>query len=399
MHPSSGNRFVAIAVVAVAFGACIGLRVGPARADDPAAPVFRVELEDGSRVGGVLVKVDAASVLVEADGAERLLPIASVRRVERGSPTPSPAAPAAQLTLVDGSTLTGDDFSWGGGGAALVGPQGRIELPIERVRSVAWRQADGGGAEWLGALPESIESDLVVVRKADGFEFVDCAIAAVAADAVSVVLDEEKIPVKRTKVIGLHWLRPAAEAEPAAVTVDVAGGSLRADRVEWTSDALVLDGAIRIPAAMLERIDYASGRTIQLASLEPERLDVDPYFGGLARIAGLAGFFAPRAVPADREFPTPGLLVRPRTVAVWRLPTGSRRLRTAIAPATKAPHAPAIVAISLDDREMFRGPVTAESPAVIDLDLVGSRRLTLTVDFGSPAGSGPVRLAAPVIEK
>jgi hypothetical protein len=36
---------------------------------------------------------------------------------------------------------------------------------------------------------------------------------------------------------------------------------------------------------------------------------------------------------------------------------------------------------------------------MIDLDLVGGRRLTLTVDFGSPAGSGPVRLAAPVIEK
>jgi hypothetical protein len=86
-------------------------------------------------------------------------------------------------------------------------------------------------------------------------------------------------------------------------------------------------------------------------------------------------------------------------VAVWRLPTGSRRLRTAITPATKTPHAPAIVAISLDDREVFRGPVTAESPAPIDLDLVGARRLTLLVDFGSPAGSGPVRLVAPIIEK
>lgn len=395
MHPSSGNCFVAIAVVAAALSLCIG----PVQAGDPPAPVSRVELEDGSHVVGVLVKVDAASVLIESDGAQRSLPIATVRRLERGGATPAPAGPAATLTLVDGSTLAGDDFSWEDGGATLVGPQGRVELPIERVRSVAWRQADGGDPDWLRALPESIESDLVVVKKGDAFEFVDCAIAAVAADAVSVVLDEEKIPVKRSKVIGLHWLRPAADAQPAAVTVDVAGGSLRADRVEWTPDSLVLDGVIRIPAGMLERIDFASGRTIQLATLEPERLEVEPYFGGLAKVAGLSGFFAPRAVPADREFPTPGLLVRPRTVAVWRLPTGSRRLRTAIAPATKTPHAPAIVAISLDDREVFRGPVTAESPAMIDLDLVGGRRLTLTVDFGSPAGSGPVRLAAPVIEK
>jgi hypothetical protein len=395
MHPSRGNPFLAIAVLAAA----LGVALAEAPAGDPAAPVYRAELDDGSHLGGPLVTIDAEAVTLEADGAQRSLPVASVRRLERKSPAPAPDAPAARLTLVDGSTLAGDDFSWADGRATLVVRQGRVELPIERVRSVAWRQADAGEAEWLSSLPDSIESDLVVVRKGDAFEFVDCAIAAVAADAVSVVLDEEKIPVKRTKVIGLHWLRPAADAEPAAVTVDVAGGSLRADRVEWTPEALVVDGVIRIPSGMLERIDFASGRTIQLATLEPERLEVEPYFGGLAKIAGLSGFFAPRAVPADRDFPQPGLLVRPRTVAVWRLPTGSRRLRTSITPATKPLHAPAIVAISLDDREVFRGSITAESPAMIDIDLVGGRRLTLTVDFGAAAGSGPVRLAAPVIEK
>lgn len=395
MHPSSGNPFVAIAV----FAAALGVAPTPAPAGDPEAPLYRAELEDGSHHDGALVKVDAEAVTLESDGAPRSLPVASVRRLERESPAPAPASPAVRLTLVDGATLAGDDFSWAAGRATLVVRQGRIELPIERVRSVAWRQADAGEADWLRALPESIESDLVVVRKGDGFEFVDCAIAAVAADAVSIVLDEEKIPVKRTKVLGLHWLRPAADKEPAAVTVDVAGGSLRADRVEWTADGLLLDGVIRIPSGMLERIDFAFGRTIQLATLEPERLEVEPYFGGLAKIAGLAGFFAPRAVPADRDFPQPGLIVRPRTVAAWRLPTGSRRLRTAITPATKAPHAPAVVAISIDDREVFRGSITAESPTMVDLDLFGGRRLMLTVDFGAAADSGPVRFAAPVIEK
>ena len=395
MHPSSGNFLVAIAAVAAA----LGVGIAPAPAGDPVAPVYRAEFEDGSHASGLLVKIDADSILLEADGAQRTLPVASVRRIERESPAPVLPGPAARLTLVDGTTLAGEDFSWEDGRAALVVPQGRVELPIDRVRSVAWRQAEAGAADWLRGLPESIESDLVVIKKGDAFEFVDCAITAVAADAVSVVLDEEKIPVKRSKVIGLHWLRPAAAQQPAAVAVDVAGGILRAERVEWTPDALVLDGAIRIPAAMLERIDFAAGRTIPLASLEPERLEVEPYFGGLSGVAGLSGFFAPRAVPADRNFPAAGLLVRPRTVAVWRLPTGSRRLRTAITPATKTPHAPAIVAISLDDREVFRGPVTAESPAPIDLDLVGARRLPLLVDFGSPAGSGPVRLVAPIIEK
>lgn len=395
MHPSSRHRLPAGAVVFAAAFFC----TCPARADDPSAFVSRAELEDGSQVKGALVRVDAASVLMEADGADRSLPVASVRRIELEQPAPPQAKPAVRLEFVDGATLAGDDFAWQDGRAALVVPQGRVEVPIERVRSVAWRPEDAGDADWLASLPESIESDLVVVKKGDTFEFVDCAITAVAADAVTVVLDEEKIPVKRSKVIGLRWLRPPAARQPAAVAVDVAGGSLRAERVEWTRDGLVLDAAIRLPAAMLARIDFAAGRTIPLAGLEPERLDVEPYFGGLAGIAGLSGFFAPRQVPADRDFSTAGLLVRPRTLAVWQLPPGSRRLRTAIASAAKASPAPTIVAISLDDREVFRGPVAAESPTSIDLDLVGARRLTLLVDFGSPAGSPPVRLAAPVIEK
>lgn len=396
MHPFSRHFLRAIAV---ASAAAVFFCMATAQGGDPPASVSRAELEDGSEVRGVLVKVDAESVLMEADGAERILPVASVRRIERESPVPLRPGPAVRLELVDGSTLSGDDFAWEDGRAVLVVPQGGVEVPIERVRSVAWRPADAGAADWRDSLPESIESDLVVVKKGDAFEFVDCAITAVAADAVSVLLDEEKIPVKRSKVIGLHWLRPPAAPQPAAVAVDVAGGSLRAARVEYAPAGLVLDDAIRLPAAMLARIDFAAGRTILLASLKPERLEVEPYFGGLAVVAGLSEFFAPRPVPADRDFPTAGLLVRPRTLAVWQLPPGSRRLRTAIKSASKATTAPTIVAISLDDREVFRGFVAGESPTPIDLDLVGVRRLTLLVDFGSPAGSGPVRLAAPVIEK
>ena len=212
MHPSSGNFLVAIAAVAAA----LGVGIAPAPAGDPVAPVYRAEFEDGSHASGLLVKIDADSILLEADGAQRTLPVASVRRIERESPAPVLPGPAARLTLVDGTTLAGEDFSWEDGRAALVVPQGRVELPIDRVRSVAWRQAEAGAADWLRGLPESIESDLVVIKKGDAFEFVDCAITAVAADAVSVVLDEEKIPVKRSKVIGVHWLRGETDAPRAA---------------------------------------------------------------------------------------------------------------------------------------------------------------------------------------
>lgn len=387
-----------------ALAATLGPFVGPARGADAAAAVngpasFTVERDDRSSVAGLLRRITADELSIDTDEGPRMLPVASVRRVERVAREPAPSQPpeaALRLTLTGGATLTGADFSWDGGQAVLLCAAGRVELPADLVRTVEWLSP---ATDWTGSIPEATESDLIVIRKDDAFEFVECAITAVSADTISVVLDDEKIPVKRSKVIGLHWLRNAAPQEPAAVEVDVTAGTLRATAVEWTPDGLVLDGAIRLPAAMLDRIDFAAARTVSLATLAPERLDVEPYYGGLQTIDGLAAFFAPRAVPADRECPRPGLVVRPRTVAIWRLPVNSRRFRTSIEPAGTSTAPAAVVVVAVDDREVFRGPAAASTPVPISLDLTGARRLSLTVDFGSKGGSGAVRLAEPTIEK
>jgi hypothetical protein len=73
---------------------------------------------------------------------------------------------------------------------------------------------------------------------------VECAITGVSADTVTVVLEEETIPVKRSKVLGLQWLREDTSAAAGAAgraVVSVAGGGLRASRVEWSADAFVID--------------------------------------------------------------------------------------------------------------------------------------------------------------
>lgn len=369
----------------------------------------RVEIDDGTAEEGRLVEIGAESLQVaDAGGTTRSIPLERVRTVERRVDLPGGPSSAAEsrvrVLLTDGTSLAGDDFAWSGPTATLDGPAGRVELPLARVRAVEWRAENAAAsASWLDAVPEKIASDLVVIGKPDGFEFVECAISTISPDTVTVVLDDETIPVKRSKVVGLRWLRADAAVPIGRTTVDIDGGSLRADAVAWTTAGLVLDGGAAdrktlVGAAALKRIDYAAGRTTLLSGVAPERLDVEPFFGALARIEGLAAAFAPRPVVADARHEKPGLVVRPRTVAVWRIPPGSRRFRSAVSHAAGA--GPALVTITVDDRRVFEQAVSGAEAVPVVLDVSGGRRLGITVDFG-PAGAlaGAVRFEEPAIEQ
>jgi hypothetical protein len=428
-------------------------------ADPPVAPLpVEVEQGDGAVTVGRLERIDAEGVrFVDVTGGSRSLPADRVRAVRRTDttgdvpegqrPTERPemeGGPAkVVLTLSDGSTLSGDDFAWDGKQPAMLfRPEGRIELPAGRVRSVAW-WSEGVAADatpqWQAAVPEGTERDLVVVGTDENHEFVECAITGVSAETVTVVLEEETIPVKRSKVIGLQWLRdePVAAANAAGrAVVAVTGGGVRASRIEWSVDGLVIDDEIRLPAAMFRGVDYAAGRLVHLASLTAEKIDVEPWFGGLIRPAGrndaMAAFFAPRMIGHASGEPAPaaagmpradagtvasGIIMRPRTVAVWRLPPDSRRFRAVVAAVAGAQSADAtMVTVAVDDRELFRrqigggaaaagnDPVAAGEPlgagVPIDVDLAAGRRLIVTVDFAAGGGiGGAVGFTNAVIER
>jgi hypothetical protein len=376
----------------------VAVLVAPAAAEDFACTV------DTTRgpVAGILEGIDSAGARVRVDGAVQSLPLDAVRSLARVAPALMPSAVA--ITCTDGSRFAGTDVAWQGDLLTISHPAGPISMPLSRVRSIAWRgaAAAGAAADWESSIPAGIESDLVVVGKGDGFEFVECAIAGIGPDAVKVVLDEETIPVKRSKVLGLQWLRQPAAAAAVAVRID--GGQLTAAKVAWSPEGLVLDDTVRLPAAALVEIDYASGRTVHLAALPTERMDVEPFFGSLGKVEGLAGFFQPRALPSTAGGPPRDLVVRPRTTAVWRLPPESREFRTSLSTTAAGPGP--VVVIALDGNEVFRrvmdrGLEAADGRvAVGPVSVAGSRRLELTVDFGSAGvAAGAVVLHDPMVSK
>lgn len=364
----------------------------------------RVERVAGAPVAGVLERVDRDAVRLVVEGEPKSLPVADVRRIERlGPPTAAPGRPL-KVELADGSWIEGDDLRWAADAAAVIRGEASIPLPVNRVRSAAWRQAAAAGRPaWREAVPGELTADLVAVSKDDGYELVECAIAAVAADTVTVVLDGDRIPVKRGKVLGLVWVRPAEAAAGSRVVID--GGVLQAEVVEWTADGLVLDGGMRLPADALRGIDYATGRSVSLATLAPEKVVVEPFFAALGSIEGLASYFAPRMVPpvaagaagdANRS-----LVMRPRTVATWRIPPGSRRFRGSVSRVAAGRSAAAVeVAVQADGADLWRHTLDAAAGAqAIDVDVSSARRLTVIIGFVGDGMGCPVRLDAAAFEK
>lgn len=376
-------------------GLLVALVTAVAAATDSVV-VATLEKTDGTTVSGTLAAVSPTAVtLLGADPVA----VTTVRRVVIAGPVaPGPVV----VECVDGSTLSGTDFVWEGAAATVPLGDGAAELPMQRVRSVTLRRPRAAGdtppPDWRAVLPESPQTDLLVVGKpeegSERLDVVECAIAAVTADTVTVVLDEERIPVKRSKVVGLWFLRGAEVG--GGTRVDVDGGRLTARKVSWTPQALVVDDAVRLPAAVLRSIDYAAGRTVRLASLATERSETEPFFGTLGRMEGLGPYFAPRFVGREPA----ALVLRPRSHVVWRVPADARRFRTAVAAAPGKLPAGVVVTVLLDDREMFRRRIDDATASPVDVDVSGGRRLAINVEFPAGGGMGcPLRFTDPVFEK
>jgi hypothetical protein len=401
---SAAGRPVVLTPVLVLVGAVLA-----AAAD--VGPQVTLERVADAPLAGTLRALDARTARLEVEGRDEAVAVDTIRRLVRVAPDAGARGPV-DVTLTDGSRLTGDDLTWSGETATLVRGDGHATLPGDRVRMVSWSMPAAGGAPpWLDLLPEPLDSDVVVVTAGDSFECVPCAITAVAADTVTVLLEGETIPVRREKIAGLRWLR--GDKPAGGVAVIVAGGTVAASVVAWSADGLLLDDAVRLPADWLLAIDYAAGRTVSLVDVAPERVEVEPFFAGLLRVDGLAAFFAPRPVVGDARTGTPaGIVVRPRTRAVWRVPPDARRFRAVVLPApgtagdTSAELG--VLAISIDGTEVHREPVghreagteepSGGRPVVVDLS--AARRLEIVVDFPrTGAMGGPVLVGTPVFEK
>lgn len=407
-----------------------------------AADSLTVALTTGDTRTGQFGSLDADGLVLAASPdtapTEIAIDLATVRQITLQEA--APPAVGSLIGLTDGSQLTATSIEVAGAEATLSLATGSLGLPADGLHWIAW-SADGETlptTDWLTDLPSPAAGDIVVIRRDEGWQFIECAITAITAAEVVVLLEGESIPVSRTKLAGLCWLRagtrPGVEPEPAPqdILLRLLGGRLRCRGItratpeaDWTLSLAATTAPVKVtlPAAEVLNIDYAFGRQIDLTRRSPASTSVEPYFGSLADDAVLRRYFAPRAVTSTSQTDNlaeelPALLLRPRTDLVWTLPPGSRVFRAQVLPARPAASTPTSVLFEVDGVEHFRREIggaglTVDTPPAeeVTLDVRGGRQLRLIVDFATrPAGDpatatptallgGPILLQAPTIER
>ena len=370
-----------------------------------------VTTSNGAVIQGKLVHLDNKNVTVsdtsKTPSRTSTLEISSVRKIHIESP--STDSNEVVVGLVDGSYIKVNDVSTDDTKAYLSLGDSTFEVPREAVHWIVFGDPQSDSPEtdtWLKELPEKPAADLVAIKRDTMWQFIECAITQITPKNVVVLLDGESIPVNRSKIFGLCWLRPSEnigkDIEPNAkdILLHLQQGRIRCRNIKWNNDQLHWEVAlpsvkndfiINLPADSLSSIDFAFGRHIDLTERLPADSRTDPYFGGLANDPILLQYFAPRSIMVadsdNQDASVPALLIHPRTEITWTIPNDSRRFQASLSLAENSV-SPAVVMIQIDNSEVFKTVVgnpeaqrVDTPPLTVDLDLDGGKQLKIIVDF------------------
>ena len=252
------------------------------------APRFDVQLLDGSRVSGSLVRWDAAQLVVENStgrttlDAEKLASLTS-----QSSPANSGVKPAVWVDLVDGSQLAAAEYTVEKGRAKIAfSATAVLDVPTTEIDAVRFQPAsDTTALEWSRIRGKKIRGDVLVTGSANAIDYHEGAVEDVSDKKARFTLSgqTEALGVKRAKIFGLIYFHATAAASPecAYTIVDSAGS-------RWVAASLKLsEGKIEFTAPggrttrrgldEIVKIDLSCGKIVYLSDLKPDSEVFSPY--------------------------------------------------------------------------------------------------------------------------
>ena len=412
-----------------------------AAAQQGTEPNVTIICSSGEILKGKLTRLDDKSISVSDDATvppvRRNVKVPLIRKIAFASRSAEPEG--FLIGLLNGSHLLVDAISTNDSKAFLTIGKSVLELPRNSIHWIGFQKTESGvlnASEWLEELPENPVADIVVIKRDDAWQFIECAITEVTQEDIIVLLDGETIPVSRNKIAGICWLQPGkrlgeeAEPKPQEILLTSPRGTIRCRQISWNETRRCWDITIAstkedfttcFPADALSSIDYSFGRLIDLTRRTPANSQTDPYFGGLAKDPALLEYFAPRRITItdgdDQERSIPALLTHPRTEITWSIPADSNRFQASFSPA-KNSTSPTVVVIQVDNTEVFQEVIgtsvkagKSDGPLAVDLPLTGGRQLKIIVDFlkkplhsasektSVSLLSGPIQIEKPRIER
>ena len=231
-----------------------------------APPQFDVQLLDGSKVSGGLAGWTEKQVVLDTPNGRRELDVAKVASLATHGPAfKSAAKPSVWVDLADGSRLAAAEYTTDKGRAkiALFPSNEVLEVPTADVEAVRMQpESEASAIEWSRIRGKKLQGDLLVTGNQSGIDYHQGAIEDVAEAKVRFTLDGNVLGVKRSKVYGLIYYHAAgAPTAEAPYTITDSGGS------RWTVSALKLDG---------DKLDFtaAGGRNIRRGLDQISQIDL-----------------------------------------------------------------------------------------------------------------------------
>lgn len=363
-----------------------------------AGPEVAVTRLDGAIAEGPLSSLSPEAV--EIAGEERI-PLDDVQTITLADTTLRPLDDAATaVTLADGSQFAAASVTKDGDLAATLADDHAITAASRQVRAVRLKVLEEVvRTRWLELLGETRSDDLLVVRKGDTLDFIACVVGVLSDDAIAIRVGSRNVKVPRAKAFGLIFADAASPSRDAIARVRFADGSLfvasafslEDDVLTLTLPGVATGNTYRRPLADVHEFDFAQGRVVRLATLQPnaryER--ASRIFSGTrpVRVNRNVLDLPPRL--EGRTDPS-SVWMHSGTTATYPLPRGVIRLQARAGideiEGADLPAAPVDVAVRGDGRPLWSGAIEPGSVTAWDLPLDGVCQLTIDVDGRTPDG-------------
>jgi hypothetical protein len=378
-----------------------------------AAPQFDVQLLDGSRVSGSLVRWDAAQLVVETATGRTTLEAGKLASVTPHSPPAvSPPKPSVWVDLVDGSQLVAAEYTAEKGTATIIlSPGAALQLPTAEIDAVRFQPGSEATAlEWSRIRGKKIRGDVLVTANSTAIDYHQGVVEDVTDTKARFILDGQALGVKRAKIFGLIYFHAtaAAAAECPYSIVDSNGSrwsaaalNLSGDKIEFTAPG---GRTTRRGLDRIVKIDLSCGKIVFLSDLQPdsETFTPCPFTVTEKELASRLEFSRARRnqnlesmslLIHGREY-RKGLALRSDDKVVWTLPGKFSRLKgVAGIDDYVRPLGNVRLQILGDGKTLLDASVVGsetdpQKDPAIDLDVSGVRRLVLIVQSQGNFGAG-----------
>lgn len=344
---------------------------------------------DGAAHRGVIESLDGEHVAVKtaSNGIVRLN-INNLLSIDFSDAKPSPDG-SLVLVCTDGATLVGTQFTSSDRTAMLTTAGSVRQIPLQHVAGVLFSLEDASAVgRWREKALLSKTRDVLTIRKQGQLFDIEGIIDDVGSDALTFVLDKDRVPVKRERVYALHYAGGADAIEPVAEVFDRQGNRWVVSRFEFRDGRFKATTGTGLPiewvADELLRVDYSLGRIEFLSDLKPSVSQHTPFFDTAWPVYRNRSPFGSKKLQIMDQPYSKGLAVHSKTVLHYDLSQSYRQFETSIGIEDQAgPLGDAMVRMRADDNLVFESRVRAgEQPLAVSIAVERVKTLILEVDYG-----------------